>query len=252
MIMIENCAFVCYNKYKRIGRVVLMKQINRRTIALVTLFLALTAVMSACGIKQTDSSTATPDAAQAKDSGNLHTLYFKDGDKSEKVAFNPCVSGWYKSKNGFIPYTQGKETAYVPHFEQVILDCNGYEKKIFFWTPDDYDPHSDEKYATIYVLDGQGEVNMSEPDRRPDGCEYIPDQVRSMTQTTGYKAIIVAVSTYGDLAEVMRDDELIPDIGDAGAVRSAALQRLYRRAAYIRNGRVARWSGYVLYHTGIS
>ncbi|MBQ4170088.1 MAG: hypothetical protein II614_00615, partial [Ruminococcus sp.] len=47
----------------------------------------------------------------------------------------------------------------------VILDCNGYEKKIYFWTPDGYDPNSDEKYATIYVLDGQGEVNLNDPDR---------------------------------------------------------------------------------------
>ena len=244
-----------------------MKQINRKNIAVTALSLAFAAVISACGVKQTDSSAATPDAAQVKNSGNLHTLYFKDSSKSEKVvaaflnsasgeseevemtrcgededsytfscegdvkkynvasfdcdgkqtrkvAFNPCVSGWYKSKNGFIPYTEGKETNYLPHFDQVTLDCNGYDKKIFFWTPDDYDPHSDEKYATIYVLDGQGEVNLNDPDRRPDGCEYIPDQVGSMTQTTGYKAIVVAVSTYGNMNDIKRDDELIPDIGE--------------------------------------
>ena len=144
-----------------------MNPINRKTIALITLFLALTTVMSACGVQQTDSSAATPDSVQVKDSGNLHTLYFKDGGKSEKVvatflnsasgeseevemtkcgedsdsrtfsceddvrkynvasfdcngqktrkvAFDPCVSGWYKSKNGWMPYTQGKEMAYVP------------------------------------------------------------------------------------------------------------------------------------------
>ena len=155
----------------------MMNPINRKTIALITLFLALTTVMSACGVQQTDSSAATPDSVQVKDSGNLHTLYFKDGGKSEKVvatflnsasgeseevemtkcgedsdsrtfscegdvrkynvasfdcngqktrkvAFNPCVSGWYKSKNGWMPYTQGKEMAYVPSFEQVILDCH--------------------------------------------------------------------------------------------------------------------------------
>ncbi len=168
------------------------------------------------------------DNSHVKDSGNLHTLYFKDGGKSEKVvatflnsasgeseevemtkcgedsdsrtfscegdvrkynvasfdcngqktrkvAFNPCVSGWYKSKNGWMPYTQGKETAYVPSFEQVILDCNGYEKKIYFWTPDGYDPNSDEKYATIYVKvrhnlcarrTGRGESERSRPPSR--------------------------------------------------------------------------------------
>ena len=266
----------------------MMNPINRKTIALITLFLALTTVMSACGVQQTDSSAATPDSVQVKDSGNLHTLYFKDGGKSEKVvatflnsasgeseevemtkcgedsdsrtfscegdvrkynvasfdcngqktrkvAFDPCVSGWYKSKNGWMPYTQGKEMAYVPSFEQVILDCNGYEKKIYFWTPDGYDPNSDEKYATIYVLDGQGEVNLNDPDRRPDGCEYIPDQVRSMIQNTGYKAIVVAVSTYGNMTDIIRDDEQIPDIGECETVGDV----LYHAGVpgAVRNGR---------------
>ena len=212
-----------------------------------------------------DNSPATPDSVQVKDSGNLHTLYFKDGGKSEKVvaiflnsasgeseevemtkcgedsdsrtfscegdvrkynvasfdcngqktrkvAFNPCVSGWYKSKNGWMPYTQGKETAYVPSFEQVILDCNGYEKKIYFWTPDGYDPNSDEKYATIYV-----------------------DQVRSMIQNTGYKAIVVAVSTYGNMTDIIRDDEQIPDIGECETVGDV----LYHAGVpgAVRNGR---------------
>ena len=42
---------------------------------------------------------------------------------------------------------------------------------------------------------------------------YIPDQVRSMTENTGYKAIVVLVSTCGDMTEYNRDDELVPDIG---------------------------------------
>ena len=117
----------------------------------------------------------------------------------------------------------------------VILDCNGYEKKIYFWTPDGYDPNSDEKYATIYVLDGQGEVNLNDPDRRPDGCEYIPDQVRSMIQNTGYKAIVVAVSTYGNMTDIIRDDELIPDIGECETVGDV----LYHAGVpgAVRNGR---------------
>lgn len=246
---------------------VLMRQKNRKAIAAAMLLLVFAMVISACGVKQTDSSCATPDAAQINNNGNLHQLYFKDsskskkvvaaflnsasgeseevemkkcgedsdsftyscegdvkkynvvsfdcdGKKTRKVAFNPCVSGWYRSKDGFLPYTQGEETDYLPHFEQVDFDCNSYEKKIFFWTPGGYDPDSEEKYATIYVLDGQGEVNPNDPQRRPDGCGYIPDQVRSMAQTTGYKAIVVAVSTYGDMTGITREDELMPDIGE--------------------------------------
>ena len=72
-----------------------MKQINRKNIAVTALSLAFAAVISACGVKQTDSSAATPDAAQVKNSGKLHTLYFKDSSKSEKVvaAFLNSASG---------------------------------------------------------------------------------------------------------------------------------------------------------------
>lgn len=103
-----------------------------------------------------------------------------------------------KNRIGFKPYTNGAvETS--PYFERILLDCNGYEKKIYVFTPEDYDENSDEKYATIYVLDGQNEVNNQNPESRPDDCLYIPEQVRSMTAETEYKAIVVAVSTYGDM-----------------------------------------------------
>lgn len=35
-----------------------------------------------------------------------------------------------------------------------------------------------------------------------------------MTAETGYKAIVVAVSTYGDMTTCMRNDELVPDLGE--------------------------------------
>ena len=245
----------------------MMKRINGKILSLITLILVFSTVITACGANRSGSSSSTPDSAHAKGNGNLHTLYFKDSTKSEKVvvtflnsatgkseevemvkceedddsytfscegnvkyynvaqfncdgkntrkiAFNKCVSGWYKSKNGLIPYTQGKDTEFFPEFKRVTLDCNGYEKKIYFWTPEDYDADSDEKYATIYVLDGDDEINLNNPESRSDGCMYIPEQVRSMTENTGYKAIVVLVSTYGDMTKINRDDELVPDIGE--------------------------------------
>ena len=228
-------------------------------------------LFTACGAEQTplktESSSASPDTARAKDHGDFHVLYFRDGSKSKKasatflnsltgkseeveivrcgedasaytfscegnvrdynvvyftydgkktkaVAFNRCVSGWQKTSDGFTPYTQGAETDYLPSFEKITLDCNGYEKDIYVWTPEDYDAASDEKYATIYVLDGDDEVNTQNPEARPEGCMYIPDQVRSMAAETGCKAIVVGVSTYGDMNEYMRDDELVPDLGE--------------------------------------
>lgn len=238
-----------------------------RLIALFALVLAYATVITACGTKQGGSSAAAPDSAHAVDNGNLHTIYFRDSNKSEKVvanflnsatgeseevesvkcgedddsytfscegnvkkynvayftcdgkdtrkfAFNKCVSGWYKSKSGYIPYTKGQEADYIPSFKEVKFDFNGYEKEIYIWTPEDYNADSDEKYATIYVLDGDDEVNHNNPEARPDECMYIPDQVRSMIENTGYKAIVVLVSTYGDMTEYNRDDELVPDIGE--------------------------------------
>ncbi len=228
---------------------------------------------AACCAEQTDEkkeSAASPDSALTEVNGDLHTLYFRDGNKSDKVAaiflnsltgeseevemvkcgedsdaytfscegnvkkynvayfnyddkktksfaFNRCVSGWQKSSDGFTPYTQGAETDDSPHYEQITLDCNGYDKKIYVWTPEKYDADSDEKYAAIYVLDGQSEVNFQNPESRPDECLYLPEQVRSMMAETGYKAIVVAVSTYGDMTTCMRDDELVPDLGEPTA-----------------------------------
>ena len=137
-----------------------------------------------------------------------------DGKNTKKIAFNPCVSGWYRSNDSLVPYTQGEDAAYVAHYEPVSFDYKGYEKKVYVWTPDDYDAGSDDKYATIYVLDGQDEVNRQNDAARTDDALYIPEQVRSMTAATGYKAIVVAVATYGDMGEYVRDDELVPDIGD--------------------------------------
>ncbi|MBR1482031.1 MAG: esterase family protein [Ruminococcus sp.] len=242
-----------------------MKRVLSAVVAGIMVMMAL----AACGANQTlerEENAASPDTAQTEEHGDFHTLYFRDGSKSQKVAatflnsltgesedvemvkcgedadayifscegnvrkynvayftyddnktkrfaFNRCVSGWQKAGKKFTPYTQGAETEYIPSYEQIMLDCNGYEKKIFVWVPEDYKADADEKYATIYVLDGQSEVNIQNPQSSADSSLCIPEQVRSMTAQTGYKAIIVAVSTYGDMTNVMRDDELVPDLG---------------------------------------
>ena len=53
---------------------VLMRQKNRKAIAAAMLLLVFAMVISVCGVKQTDSSCATPDAAQINNNGNLHQL----------------------------------------------------------------------------------------------------------------------------------------------------------------------------------
>ena len=240
---------------------------------LLSLFAALIAISlltacSAAGNPEHASTAASEKATEApnRTNGSIHTLYFRDKDKSDKAvvtffnsggdsldvemeklsedaesvtfvcegdtavynmayitcgdrqtndfAFNKCVSGWNNSEYGFLPYTEGEEIDYFPHYEHFTIDCNGYEKKIHVWTPDDYDPDADEPYASLYVLDGQDDAYIEEPGAKPKDCMNIPEQVRSMTASTGYRAIIVAVSTYGDMVNYMRDDELIPDLGE--------------------------------------
>ena len=82
--------------------------------------------------------------------------YITCGDeKTREFAFNPCVSGWYRTKDDFLPYTQGEEIDYSPDFEKITLTGHGYEKKIYIWKPDGYDADSAEKYSALYVIDGQ-------------------------------------------------------------------------------------------------
>jgi predicted alpha/beta superfamily hydrolase len=140
-----------------------------------------------------------------------------DGIRSNSFAFNKCVSGWYSSDKGFLPYTEGEKISYKYKREDVKFKFNGYDKAVHIWIPDDYDASSKKKYSTIYLLDGQT-ADFNEP---PIGhtiaeTECSAAQVKSMTKTTGEKAIIAAVETDGDYSSnqsFTRDDELIPNLG---------------------------------------
>ena len=132
-----------------------------------------------------------------------------DGDKSDRFVFNRCVSGWYKYGQLVLPYTEGEALDYVPDFKDVTLSGFGCEKIISIWTPDDYDASSDEKYATVYVLDGENMV-ISEGADPLAVSSGITEQVRSMTAETGQKAIVVTIESVGYVA---RDYEMVPLIG---------------------------------------
>lgn len=137
-----------------------------------------------------------------------------DGFKSANFAFNKCVSGWYNSQKGFIPYVQGGKTTYKYKYEDVTLKCNGYDKLIHIWKPEDYDADSAEKYSTIYLLDGQSADFLEPPiGHTVSESDNATEQVRCMIKETGKKAIIVAVETDGDNRNYWRDDELVPDLG---------------------------------------
>jgi len=160
----------------------------------------------------------------------VHFLY--DGFSTTKVAFKRCVSGWYNSKNGFLPYTEGADDPYKSRlnnsvvlddtftynnemYDDVTLTFNGYDKVIHIWTPDDYDPSSEEKYATVYLLDGQMMIYLGFPGEKLLESEHADVQVQSMTAATGYKAIVVAIDTFGDAKRYhTRMDEMVPDLGE--------------------------------------
>ena len=136
-----------------------------------------------------------------------------DGISTEKFAFNKCVSGWNNGSDGLMPYPYGEKINYTYKFKDVTLKCSGYDKTVHIWTPDGYNEKSQEKYATIYALDGDAMVYLGQPGTSVSGCENIPEQVKAMTAATGHKAIVVAVETHGDERTCYRDDELIPNLG---------------------------------------
>ena len=167
------------------------------------------------------------------DASAYDTVSFRyDGFTTADVAFNRCVSGWYNSDHGFLPYAEGADDPYASRLENsiviedtfdydnemyddVTLSFNGYDKVIHIWTPDDYDPSSEERYATVYLLDGQVMIYLGFPGGILLDSEHADVQVQSMTAATGYKAIVVAIDTFGDFNQYYsRLDELIPDLGE--------------------------------------
>ena len=137
--------------------------------------------------------------------------YITCGDeKTREFAFNPCVSGWYRTKDDFLPYTQGEEIDYSPDFEKITLTGHGYEKKIYIWKPDGYDADSAEKYSALYVIDGQFLTFINDYGQVLNDCAVVTDQVKAMNSATGHKTIVVAIDNVGT-----RDYELLPDIGDS-------------------------------------
>ncbi len=126
------------------------------------------------------------------------------------VAFNKYVSGWYLSEGLLRPYVAGKEPDYNTKFETKIFQFDGYDKNVYIWTPDDYDPASAEKYSTIYLFDGQSDLADSIMPDDDGESWHIGEHITSMMSLTDNKAIVVGIETVEDT----RYNELIPDLGE--------------------------------------
>lgn len=136
-----------------------------------------------------------------------------DGINSLKFAFNKCVSGWYNSDIGFLPYVQGEKTTYKYKYKTVNFKFSGYNKLVHIWTPDGY-KNSGEKYSTIYLLDGHAADFIEQPvGHTVAESDNATEQVKAMMSNTGKKVILVAIETEGDNTAATRDDELIPNLG---------------------------------------
>ena len=138
----------------------------------------------------------------------------KNGEKEGfDVAFNSFVSGWnFEDMKNPLPYVAGTKPSYDPKLETKEFKFDGRDKKVYIWTPEDYDEKSDDKYSVIYMFDGQS-ILAKGVDNGMDNdvvCWNVSESVTSMMSVTDNKAIIVGITNN----DVYRNDELIPDLGD--------------------------------------
>ncbi len=140
---------------------------------------------------------------------NMAYITFNN-EKTKEFAFNPCVSGWYKTEDDFLPYTEGQEINYTPEFEKITLKGHGYDKNIYIWKPDDYDAESADKYSTVYAIDGQFLTYLRDYGQILKDCAVATDQVKAMNSVTNQESIVVAIDNVGT-----RDYELSPAFADS-------------------------------------
>ena len=153
------------------------------------------------------------------DTNQYNMVHLTYGDVTTMdVAFNSFTSGWYLYQDALLPYAEGTEPVYDPAYETKVFTFDGYDKTVYIWTPKDYDAKAEDKYATLYLFDGQS-VLATGRDKNMDNdveCWNVCENVESMMAVTDHKAIIVAIETVGDRTDIngnTRDDELIPDLG---------------------------------------
>lgn len=138
----------------------------------------------------------------------FNMVHFSYGDTvTDEVSFNTFVSGWYLYNDELLPYTVGKEPSYAPKYETKVFEFDGYEKKVYIWTPDDYDAKAAEKYSTIYMFDGQTVLTTEMTGEMR--CWNVSECVEGMMAATDNKAILVCI----DNNDLTRFDELVPDLG---------------------------------------
>ena len=79
---------------------------------------------------------------------NMAHVTYASNVVSKDVAFNSYTAGWYLNKNEqiaydpLLPYAEGMDVNYDPKFDTKVFQFDGYDKNVYIWIPDDYDPKS--------------------------------------------------------------------------------------------------------------
>ena len=125
-----------------------------------------------------------------------------DGTESIELAYNDFVKEWDLRSGKPYPGTEVME----PKFDRVTFDYEDRKKDVLIWTPEDYDASSADKYAVIYMTDGQ---NLFDRKATTTGSWGVAESAAAMMANGGQKCIIVGVEN----GATWRDEELTPDIG---------------------------------------
>ena len=128
-----------------------------------------------------------------------------DGTETEELSYNEYMTGWDLTPGRFYPGVSSAD--YKPQYERKTFDYESRTKDVLIWTPDDYDPSSDEKFAVIYMTDGQ---NLFDRSACSTGSWGVAESVSMMASNGGEKCIIVGIEN----ADSWRDSELTPDLGE--------------------------------------
>ncbi len=163
------------------------------------------------------------------DTSKYDRIIFTDGtNQTVNTALCKASSGFFISNDSNKSAMMVGTYAYTGADKGNLTELNfdypgGYKKKVWIWTPADYNPEG-EKYRTIYLTDGQNLFDSYPNGRKPPyGGWEVTDAVESMMSNGGRGVIIVGIEN-----KTYRDNELTPNIGELNPELSAADARSFK------------------------
>ena len=138
------------------------------------------------------------------DTDKYNVFHLSCGDRVTKdAAFNKYISGWKHFEGELVPYDINSDKELEIKYDTKTFKFNDLDKNVYIWTPEDYDADSDEKYSTIYMLDGQ--TVLSNEISGSLRSWNVAEHTDAMMSATDNKAILVCIE-----AGEMRDEEYSP------------------------------------------